>query len=115
MCWVFDDGLVDFHGRKTIILRLWLDHRHTGLLCDSLHQLPTLTIAWTICIDKDIFRVSWSIPEQVEDGDSIIAVRLREGVTRHPNLSNIRNASQSGQFRWIRHLVISQIQSLKRV
>jgi hypothetical protein len=115
LCRIVDDGFVDFHGRETIILWRWLHHWDVRLLCNPLHQLPTFTITGTICVDEDIFRIAGCVPEQVEDGDSVIAVRLREGVTGHPDLPNIRNASQSGQFRWIRHLVIPQIQSLKRV
>lgn len=83
-------------------------------LCDSLNQLLSLRIRRARVINEDILGVSRRLPKQVEDGNPVSGVSLGERVPGYPDLADIRDGSQPGQFDGVRDGVVTQVQAFER-
>ncbi len=110
-CWlagtrVFDDGLVDLYSGQTIVRRR-LDNWNIGFLRGSIDQVPPFGVTWCVSINEYILSVTRRLPEEVKDGDSVVAVCFCEWISKYPDFTEIWNSCESCEFRGISHLVVS--------
>lgn len=91
-----------------------LDNRNSWQLRHSINELLPLSVAGSCRIDDDILGVARRSAEQIEDGDSVVGIRLAERVAVDVNLGDIRNDRKTSELSGIRQIVVPEVDPLQR-
>jgi hypothetical protein len=114
------EGLDHWLGaRRTLFTALLflgcrLNDRNVRWLWCAVDKKFLLTAGRRSAIHMDVVEVAGRLTEEVEHGDPILGVGARERVAININISHIRYASKPCDLSGVIHVILSQINALKR-
>jgi len=80
----------------------------------SFHQLLPLRVPRARLINDNVIDVAGSFPEQVEGGNSVVAMSFGKGISLDPDTLQIRDASKPGHLHRVCEPVVLYVELFQR-